>query len=460
MSGGGGGGGGGGGSGESVGLNQTSALVQAGATSATFNIRLPRWTGHDSTAESCMGVPRYLVVSPSTPRQIRYSLNYYFRMNSPQYPFVVKTRGTNSSRKMVDLGGRLAVHMAAAAAAFPLHASVPSLHYDTEDENDPHYQVRLPPRSAMYSSSELFFTGLGFLDDEDPFESVSTPQVTMGTIGGRGRRRNNTKVWGFYNTRPDVIQVFRGASVGPDLTMDVVAAVGMESQFPNEMQVQIELFEIDNATDRQYVFLDQGLRAEASFERATTAFEAMLESLKAELNLTYQMIDVTTEGDGSIVLTNRALPGSGATLIIVMDDEMAEAFDFPRQRSLIFYLDTVRSYTVKVPNARADPWQNRYPISLISLGTAPVTSYVEELGFVNLFGILRESGERKPIESEGGLFHSHETFLTLQFRDSSRNLVAFKHNVQLDLMMRFVRSPAGGRDVYGSSGGGRLNNYF
>jgi hypothetical protein len=423
-----------------VGMNQTSALVARGTSSATFPIRLPRWTGEDSLYWSCVGAPRYLVVSPTTPRMISYSLNYFYRLNNPTYPFVVRTKG-GTSRRMDDLGRRLVAHMDNIAQAFPLQMSVPLLWYNTDDANDPHYEVRLPPRSGLYSSHELFFAGLGFLEG---YPGVDPPQTTMTAIGGRSRRKTTARVWGFFNEAPDAIQTFRGGRVSGAYTMDVITQVTDESQYPTEMQVQAEIFEINNATDRRYVYLDQGTRAEATLSVAMTALDAMLETLKSLLHLKYQMIDVTTNGKDEIVLTNRALPGSGSAIILILDDEMADAFDYPRQRSLIFYMDTVRSYSISVPSSTLDPFKDSYPVSMISQGTGPVTSWIEGLGYANLLGVMRESGERKAIESEGTVFSVNQTDLTLQFKDSSRNDVVFKNDHQLDLMMKFTRVPNAG----------------
>jgi hypothetical protein len=421
----------------SVGLNQTSAVVSAGSSSATFKIRLPRWTGEDSLNTACLGVPRYLVVSPSRPRQIRYALTYFFRLAEPTYPFVLKTRGAGISRTMEDVSNRLTVHMENVARAFPLQASVPSLYYDTKDDNDPHWEVRLPPRSAIYSSDELFFSGLGFLEGY-PLE-VDEPQESVAMIGGRNRRKKVARVWGFYNHSYDEVFPFRGVKAGPGVTMDSLA-LAVADDFPADMQVQAELFEVTNVTDRRVVTLeDDGNRSAASLGTAVTALETMLETVKFELNLRYQLIDVATDGQEEIVLSNKPLVGTGCTIILIMDDEMSEAFQLPRQRSFIFYIDAPRSYSFRVPSAAPDPFKGCYPVTVVSQGFGPVVSWVEGLGYVNLFGVLREGGDRKAVESEGSEFDVNQTFLTLQFLDSARQPVVFAAEHQLDLMMKFTR---------------------
>jgi hypothetical protein len=414
-------------------MNQTSAQVRQGTSFATFPVRLPRWAGEDSLNAQCLAIPQYLVASADQlpARQIRYSWQYFFRLEAPRYPFVVQTN-TAALRSADSLAKRIALHMDAVEKAFPLQVYVPHLYYDQDDPGDPHFELRLPPRSSMVSVSELFFTGLGFLPDEVGVDEA-TPTMTF--IGGRGRKAKMSRVFGFFNEKTDLYMNYRGVTMGPNMLMDAVAQ-SAEDQFPPSMQVQAEMFEVDEDNEPRFVYADEGARSDATLNRAVTATETLAEQLKLSCNLKFNMLDVNTDGRLEMIISNRAVVGSGVTLVIIFDDEMSDAFSMPRQRQHIFNLGTIRSYYIRIPNYKQDPLERYHPMSMVSVGFGEAKSWVEGRGYVPLTAILRD---KDTILSEGALFNVNQSHLTFEFLDSSGQRIAFEQDMQLDLLLKFVK---------------------
>ena len=414
-------------------LNQTKAQVKRGDSSATFPVKLPRWAGEDALNTKCWGTPEYLVASRTnmTVPRIRYIWQYYFRIDQPRYPFVVKTVMT-INRTASSIGDRLATHMERVSEAFPLQLSVPYLYYDTSDENDPHFALRLPPKSCMVSNHELFFAGLGFLPD---IEGVDAPQDGQFYMGGRGRRTKMTRTWGFSNEKPTKNMNFRGVTMGPNVFMDAVSGAA-ETEFPKEMQVQAELFEVTQDHTPRFVYLDGGVRADANVHTAITAFEALAEKVKQYCNFKFNMIDVSSDGKQEMTMTNRAVIGSGVTIVIIFDNEISDVFDMPRRRSHIFNLETIRSYYFKFPDPQIDPLTRYYPMSLISVEVGEAKSWIEGRGYVPLTAVMRD---KRTMISTGAAFNVNQSHLTFDFIDSSGEKIVFQQDLQLDLLLKFVR---------------------
>jgi hypothetical protein len=415
-------------------MNQTSASVRAGESSATFPVRLPRWSGEDSLNTPCMTIPKYLVVSQSKPPMIEYSLDYELRLVNPTYPFVLKFP-TLASKEAENVGDRLKTHIAELTLFFPLMIAAPTLSYIDFDEDDPHFEVRLPPRSSLVTSSEVFFPALGFFEDD---ENSEPPEYSTGLIGGRGRKIQSAHVWGFFNSSFTTKRIIRGITMHPGMSMEAMFEDEAEVTIPEEVQLQAELYEINRVFDtRTATLVMRGdNRDEATLSKAVTALEELLEEVRVGCGLHYNMLDVATDGISEITLSNRVYEGAATTVVLTLNDQMATAFNFPLQRNMTFNLAVQRSYTFKITSGIQDPFANKYPVSAIAYGVGDSKSWVEGLGYACIFCVMRE---REPLISDGVLLSVNQTYLTLQFLDSGRNKIVFANDAQLDLCLKFKR---------------------
>jgi hypothetical protein len=184
--------------------------------------------------------------------------------------------------------------------------------------------------------------------------------------------------------------------------------------------------------------VDAGLRHEATLNRAVTAFETLVEKLKQACNLRFNMIDISTDGRRDITLSNRAMLNSGVTLVLIFDDEIADAFNIPRQRSFIFNLETIRSYTLKLPEPGLDILDRHSPLTLISVGIGQAKSWLEGRGYVPLTAVRYRGGK---IMSTGAVINVNQSHVTFEMVTSGGERVVLDRAVNLDLMLKFSRMP-------------------
>jgi hypothetical protein len=427
----------------------TKAVIRKGMTAANFEIRMPRFGGLAELGSKCVGNPVSLRAKLKVDRSSRkepYSATFSISHDVSLYPF--RMRNIYDPRSSVESFVRnFNKHMDDCAGLYPSIADLPklSLHLNDDGESDT-LTLTLPPKFAIYTTFLELFPELGF-SIKDMVEEDNH------VIGGRGSSRTTKFVYGFYNGSVQYVSyrsripMQRTSSpynlwLSPDLEA---------SELPGTVQFQVEIGNWIAET------LVSSQPLSFSREDLVLGLDSVFDGARMNLNLSTNIIEVKTAGTtdrSTITISNRSLrtlkeladPATADYITRITVDfspGIKKALGLLDDDKLTFTTDQERGYTYLIQGeAFQDPFQSKYPVTMIAKSQGTNINYFEGLGYVSLFGFMTEESVKRhmiPIASDGFIFNSDQSNLGIEFYDRAMNLISFEEDYDLHLMIKFRR---------------------
>jgi hypothetical protein len=291
-------------------------------------------------------------------------------------------------------------------------------------------ELVLPPHSAFYTTYENFF----------PAFLMAGQKTEERKIGGRGVMAMNKKVYGFFNDLDSITTYESFDLILPEQTtfslLDGYYKFMLKKTFsqdvaPKEVQLQVEV------NDQPMVAFDQDTPTELSLEDVTSTLDVVMDQVRKKMNVSVPLLRVHNSPDGSVSLCNHQVervPDYGVATHVTISQEMSDLMQLPL--NMVFPMDTVKYYRMKVRSRLTDPFVGLYPILLVAREISGATrSFVEGLGDVPVLGMLRQGGQL-PV-SQGLTFENDRTRLTVEFYDKSFRQIVFDNDYEFLLMLLF-----------------------
>ena len=260
--------------------------------------------------------------------------------------------------------------------------------------------------------------------------------VTADRQFGRGAGVR-VKVWGFFNEHEtDTLLVPAEKIMQPKTTM--AERAGVMANLPGQMGLQVE---IANPRVKELV-LAAGTNRPLNQDEAVFQLKLLLEQARLEAGLTENLLDVEAGTQNHVYITNRlfldaktaAKTNAGIGFNIGFPPDLCVAFGLRLNQILTFNFSVVRTFELTIKDKVPDPFQGRYPINVIRVGGGEANSMIEGLGAVALVGTLNEI---PPHISEGTVFYSDRTYLTVEFWDRARERVTFQDEYVMSMLLTF-----------------------
>lgn len=407
-------------------MNLTTATVRPGDSVATFCVRLPRFQGQASSNMKMLGRVVDVTYNSTGVRNIPYQIGLSAEFYVKQFPFFIRT-GARQDNAIEKVAKKLENHFEDMSKAYPLLQTLPSITLNQDDDLDIHFLVSLPARTALYSSSNQFFRGLGLGDAPE----VRTARRDMS--GGSKKLPATKIVTGAFNDMHYPIQ-FRGDSLIPGTTMNELTLAN--TIMPETMSVQVEFM----GTDRFVIGTPPGEQQEqpATKENAVRLLRIQAERIRQNLNLKSNLIDILPGSGDTVYIGNRAFPGANLVLTLQFNNPMSDAYGWQRGQQLVFPLETARTYDIQVRSQRADPFAGKYPIVMRMAGFGSSSSFIQDHGYSSIMAYQRERGGGDiDLTTVAMIFDSDATYVNMQFIDKQRNVVSFLDGHEISLLMKF-----------------------
>jgi hypothetical protein len=432
--------------------NLTKAKVRQGSSSASFNIRLPRWSGIAELNTKSTGRPVFLTPVKQQPKHITYEARATITHTKLNYPFTMRDLFRERKPKNVsDLVRLMQKHMNNTGACFSSVVEMPRLSLELDPESNSEYlTMTIPPNMAFYTSYAEFWFHLGFrkMDITD----------TMEVIGGRNTRTITTRVFGFYNAdQEEKIFVSRKTLFASTLMNTLT---NFSKTVPDPIQFQVHVGEYDNELVR--VYSPTGATPLTAATRdMVLGIEGLLEDIRYRLNYAANLIEVSVNRNDPerIYLSNRVVsdvepeqvelgaqqpepPRDFSTkLHIQFGPELSQALGVAATQLFAFDLEVPRTYSFKLKGGggdqNSDPFSGLYPLTMISQSLGQAHSYVEGLGYVPLMAVIHD--QTRPIYSKGFEFETDGINLTIEFYDRAMQKIIFQEDMELILLIEFQR---------------------
>jgi hypothetical protein len=448
--------------------------MQSGSTAATFDVRKPRWSTQSSADRPCIGRIKRIVVQEAGAFSGRYELMVSLKRPEEEgscYSFKIRnapdkrTYAAPDVNTPIDIIRRLSPHFIDAAAHFPEAHRIPEIQYDSNNYDRfgaAPYFIYLPARSAIYTTDEQFFRALGFHDDQydlGMYRKMMTESA---------RNRIERRVYGFFNedynnyrrieaaayTRPDQTLDQFLDSLTDEANSERTIVEGDEEEDAEEtvlkeyekltkiVILQIEMLDFDKVLipgDGLEHFFDQ--------EVGAAVLNTLTDSMRRACNLANQPVRARTHGSigrdpntqtSFILLENRLVDNSSAWIEITLTREMNRRFSRLDDAPMLFQLKNRTEYQLlTTSSAKNDPFKFKYPVRIQSKNFGPVSSFVKELGYVHVMGIMYDGGWDNPLDAEWAEFRSDSSHLTLEFYDFANQQIVFPSAFILHLMLEF-----------------------
>jgi len=407
-------------------MNLSTATVRPGDSTATFCIRLPRFQGQASSNMRMLGRVVDVTYNSLGVRDIPYFLSVSADYYQKTHAFFIKTE-RRQDNSLQNVARKLDTHNDNLAKVFPLQQSLPTVSLNVDNNQDNHFVVSLPPRTAFYTSSELFFRALG-LDRELELEQRMREM-------GRGEKRLpvNKIVYGAFNESYNAVQ-FRGRTV--DQTQTLRETLPRDADLPDAIFLQVEFMGADGLVMRTPP--GEAVMQPASKENAVRMLRIQTEMIRQRLNLKTNLIEVLPGPRDTVYIGNRAFPGANMTLSIQFNNFMADAYGWQQGQQMVFPLEAARTYDIQVQSQKQDPFSELYPITMRMAGFGSSNSYVQDHGYAAIMAYMRERGGGDiDLTTVGMLFDSDATYITMEFLDKLRRVVQFKDGHEISLLMKF-----------------------
>jgi hypothetical protein len=415
-------------------MNLSTALVRPGENVASFCIRVPRFQGLASSNMKSLGKLVDVTYTSTGVRTIPADMQFSMDYTQRRFSFHIRT-GKKSDNTNTKVGKKFETHFADLAKEFPLLRAHPEITFNTDDEKDNHYEIFLPARSSIYSSSEHFFRVIGFRNET----RVKTMRKDM--AGLVGRKAVHKTVYCIINQNDHTPIDIRGDTVLAEDTLDDLlpsapnVPLALPAVMPAAMHLQIEF--LDSSTFALPGLTGDALQQPATKENAVRLMNAQFERIRNTLGLKTNTFDVVPGGGNTVYIGNRAFPGANVRLTVQFNAAMAEAFGWAPRQQMYFPLDSARTYDIQVQSNRADPFEGHYPIVMRMAGFGSSDSYIEGHGYNAVMGYLREKGEKISITTQGIVFDTDQAYVTMEFLNKRREVVTFREGHEISLLMTF-----------------------
>jgi hypothetical protein len=424
-------------------MNLTKATVRRGDSCVTFPIRLPYWSTQSQLNRKVLGKPKRIHFDSRLPEQVLYEadISLSYEGEHHLHPFFLNTRVNKINPEIntpPDLMRKLEEEYEYFETRWPEREIKPKLYYDDqEDHENPTWVVELPPRSAFYSSYAYLFPALGFTDHKEMMRKIS----------GRGARTSTIAVYGFFNFDQEDSRLYRAAnSVFPNVKLEKLLPVNPRTDrrivIPVKIQLQAEFMSPFQLLSMRPVHAGAQPMAAANATTAMNALRELATEFCQRANLKQTYINVFASGSGDnpdmLTLTSVTVPDARSILKIHLRPELEVLFNLPEHTPLVFPLGQSKSYVLDTSAKRRDPFYGLYPITIYCRGMGAADSYEEGEGYVSIFGVLTEKSEReKKIESDGLVFETDNSRLSLEFKSFAQNVITFKREQTVHLSIKF-----------------------
>jgi hypothetical protein len=405
-------------------MNITTTRVRAGEDVAGFCVRLPRFTGQASSNSRMWGKLVDIHYQSVRARDIRSVMTVGISYRHNFYPFGIRT-GPAANNAIEAVAINLDRHFGDMARLYPLLQDVPRITLNTVDRNDVHFEVELPARTQLYTTSPVFFAMLRM-----PAGEVKLERRDVVT----GRAPASMIVLGFFNAEYHSVK-FRGEELEPGVTLNELLPRGQ--RMPGNIKLQAEFvdsrrLEIDTPPNEDDV-------QPATKGNAVRLLRLQFERIRRLLNLRENTIEVVPGPGPTVFVGNRGFPGAGMTMTVEFNPEMTAAYSWEEGQQLVLALDSPRPYEIQVASKRHDPFRDSYPLTIKLSGFGSSNSFIDNHGYTAVLAYLRElkKGEIDITTATGIIFDTDCTYMTLEFLDKRRNRVTFKEEHEITLVLSF-----------------------
>jgi len=340
-------------------MNFCTAKVGDGASSATFCVRLPRWSTDSRINSRCVG--RVLTLEGCLPKvkKARISLSLSLKRQRNTYPFRLRTPFADG-KTVGGFDSTIAIHFTNAAKAFPLASEDVVFRHDPTNPANQRMELVLPPFSALYTTFEDFFPAFRFKGQNYDERS----------IGGRGARAMTKKVFGFFNNTKAPMRLESTSILTTDQQMNVLLELVVKQRTgiwndafaPNNVQLQVEVGDQPVAK-----FVAEKV-VDVTLDGVTAAFESIMDKARADMNLSQRVIMVHSTSEGAVSLCNHVVPERvpdyGSTVMVTLPKPIATLLGLPNE--MTFPMDTVKYYPMKVRSLLTDPFAGLYPVLVVA----------------------------------------------------------------------------------------------
>jgi len=408
---------------------QTSAQIKQGDSAATFPMELPRWGGFASLSSTkCWGRLTYLHFSEPSPRRVPYRALVTRTLPANLMAFAPKYDNPQTNRAIL-MSNRLAVHFERLRTEFAFLASHPRLWLDLDDPGDQHWVLRLPPRTAFYTTNHLFWEMVNL--DLHP----QLTDTTRNMSAGRNRPPTEMRVFGFFNGSFTETRLFEG-SLTPENTPAeaLLNLMGPAVRVPAQISMQVEFLPIEDVE----VQLADGAMLPTTRDDAFVQLEQLADAAYRAVGLRLNPWQFALGPNGEVVFRHVAGLGwanAQPTLILQLGDELLNVFGLPARSVMTFPLEVNRDYALALKQPEREPLRKKYPATLVASGFGEAKSWILDQGHVAVLGVLW-GGVREAL-AYGQVFQGNKFSLTLQFYDAARNKIVFENDVQVHLAMKF-----------------------
>ena len=409
-----------------MGMNQTFATVRQGQTHATFPISLPRNKGISDVNKKCLGTPKHIGFFGKPPN-IDYRLEYAVLADSKTYSFQMKT-GPQDKTTGKDMLQKLQNHLTKMGTEeYPLLFDH-RLPYITYNEEVDRFEIDLPAKTSLYSSNEFLWPGLGF-------ETNSALLSTTKDIGPKRGKKTRTRVFGFFNLDDTV-----GETVLAEKPMNLKDTMAeflniLPEEFGNYVTVQVEI------SDGQLVPVElmnnRGTDKPVTKKEAIRQLTTLFDLARRRAGLRENLIDIVPGHDNIIYVTNRIFPKAGVGFTLLFSEAMSNALGITPGQLMTFNFEAPRTFQLSVQDSVSDPFTGKYPVQLRQCGFGEATSVREGNGTIAIIAFLNEKTDRHPIISQGVVFTTDRTYLTVEFTDKNGDVIAFDRDLQIGMLLTF-----------------------
>jgi hypothetical protein len=428
----------------------TKAEVYKGTSVANFPIRLPRFAGSAELNTNCIGFPvsiRTKPVRPGGTKEVQYAASVSVGHDTNTYPFQMKN--IYAPKKTVEeVVAAFQDHIDACSRVYPLMSELPTLvlEADAWDEmgETATLSLNMPPKSSLYTTFVHLFPSMGF-----DFKEMRSEEIV---IGGRGSSVGKKVVFGFFNDSKEKRTFKSKIPMTWAMTMDFLwkETATRTKDPPERVQFQVEM---NNWIGESVILMEL---LSFSREDVIQGLDSLMAAISKRMNFYINMIEITAAGPRertNIDISNRVLRSARemtdpktaeyiSRMSIELGYELKRHLGISSNDKLMFSTDVERNYSFILQDTTADPFDSKYPVTMVSRGYGPSINYFVGLGYVPVFGMMTEDSSKRyivPVVSDGFIYNSDHTRLSIEFYDKAMNLIQFEEDTDMYLMMKFKR---------------------
>ena len=413
----------------------------AGSSTAQFLVRMPRFTTISKMHRPTLAVPELLAWSADGAyRQILYGIQFELRLNRPRFNFRIQaqdgTRGNEISQVLRRLQSRLSGPNPRETARdfFKTHLIMPTVEV-IEDWNlsiregeDACIRFTLPPFTALCTTDESFLIMLGFTRDQYKVEYTR---------------------WGYHEASPDALRTFGFSNdtmhpliIDSNIRRNPYALLGEQrtqgfGRFPKLGTINIQ---VEMLSTLEYELTSDAAEG-VSNENCVAALNNIFIAVRDRYNLVRSPLEAAlNDSNDGIVVKSRPLPyddkdEAGGSGTLIFNSNFEKVYDSDKGRPYAFTFTEEQNYAFRPIEPRADPFSDRYPISMVCSGSGSAVNPMDGLGYVPILAVMKEA--KKPLISDGLCFQTDITGLSVEFYDFRDEKVIFTRDTLLHLFLRF-----------------------